>query len=62
MIIWRNLAIALFAVGGVACCGIGAISIVAGELTTEDDAERFGCAIGAIGLILLALAGLVKLS
>jgi hypothetical protein len=47
MISWQSLAIAALTVAGIACCGIGAISIVAGGMSDNygaaRKAERGGC-------------------
>jgi MFS-type transporter involved in bile tolerance (Atg22 family) len=62
---WQSLAIAAMSVLGVACCGIGAISILAGGMSDNygesRKATRSGCIIGAFGLALLAAAFLARL-
>lgn len=66
MITWASLAIAALSVSGIACCGIGAISIFAGSMSDDpragDQAARGGCTMGAVGLILIALAAVVRLA
>jgi hypothetical protein len=50
MVSWQSLAIAALTVLGIACCGIGGISIFAGGMSDnygEPQGEHGGCIIGA---------------
>jgi hypothetical protein len=56
----HTVALTIFAVLGVASCGIGAIILLAAGMsdnaTAAEKASREGCGFGVAGLILLALA------
>ena len=60
MVSWHSLAIAALSVGGIACCGIGGLTLFAGGMSDNAadgaKAQHDGCVIGAVGLLLLAIA------
>jgi hypothetical protein len=64
MITWKALVIVFATVAGIACCGIGAIALLAaGRLDNPDatrTAEREGCIFGVTGLLLMAAAGALR--
>jgi hypothetical protein len=66
MVTWQTLAIAFCTVLGLAGCGIGGITIFAGGMsdnaTEAESAEHSGCIMGAAGMVLLAIAFLLRLS
>jgi hypothetical protein len=58
---WQSIAIAALIVGGIACCGIAAICILAADKVddgtgTSDRIIGSGISLGFIGMLLLAAA------
>jgi hypothetical protein len=56
----HTAALAIFSVLGIACLGIGGITLFAGGMSdspsASEKADREGCGFGVAGLVLLALA------
>lgn len=60
----HTLALVGFTVFGIACCGIGGITLFAAGMSdsasASDKASREGCGFGIAGLVMLAIAAGMK--